>query len=1257
MKKFFIMLFLLLAAFVALVFTAPFFLDDAAFEKRFVENFEAVTGRKVAVDGEFRIRVFPSPSLDVQKVRIIASEDAQDTDLLYVERLNAELDLTNFLFGGVQVTRAKLINPVINLEITPEGEASWMMDFFRTPDMQLAGDNYIDKGVSLKSVDIENGILNFKDTVSGFSSTISGLYGDFVADTLRGPYRFDGNFSLFGETTSLAVSLDRLQEQNPSEFNVMIAKGDAESSLSMSGSLMVEGGKFNMSGNISVEIGKPLLLFSDILAKVKLAEDFSNPMAANLSFAVTKGQIKITDIVFKQGDASAVGDGVFLLTGANGDENTRRLSMSFIANKFKLDPILELIYAASEGETPLQLPRSAVFGFKSDVLGYKGGEVKNLAFKLDMDGDKITMKNIEATLPANATVKAQLAFVRGNGNGVKVATSGNVEFETQNFGEVAKWLSLPLLKDAKADSLLTARMTANVNGAGSVVSFDDLFLRVGTVSVTGSVGTDLSLPRDNVLLDIRVSDLDLEKYVVAKGQESPNKEAAILEQMQEILFDTAERLKVLNDFDVSGKIDVSRLSYGSKQIGRIIADVALKDGVLEVKELKASNLAGGTLGLTGALSGFGTNNLKLKDVVYTARLVNVASFLDEVGAGDLFDTIKFSNMQTEGTVNGDANSLSFKTTFESSGLNVSADGWLFLPFGKEATGRFQFAITQANAHNFMKLLAASYDLPQGFNGGVAIKGDASVKTGLAVIKDFDFMLGNERAVGALRLAKGNYIFNLSSDIVTATKYYIADSRAVSNKLGFGQYVAAFARNNNISAAWKVNKLIVDNDIFDDVNINAKVSDGKGNIAFKSLLGKGTVDASANMFFEGNTPVFSGNLAVKNMAFKALFPIYSVINVTAESADVKSSFRSFGRSVKELKDSVVADGQFVLQNGEIRAVGLNRAYTYLQDASGFDEKSADAFAVVFKTSDASYETAKGNFKMAGGRVAVTDGVISYMKGQEAKFEANYNMADKSVNARLAVDFAGDMPSYKVAITGAVDNPVYAFDNKQAVEVAAAQQKLQNESASEREARKQAEDLQKAKEAEARRISFDNALKDVKMAVAKAYKQASDADKMGVVATGMESIITSTKAVAEKMVAEFATLVDVSAKSEISDDDIALVGKVGEKLKEPIRQIEQNYGQVVMVAAKKLTKDYADSVAKFAEYAKSMDKANPYLPEVSAAAKIVDDANYDTQMALRIVNETKIYKDAEDAVSRAKRAYDKSKAAVDSIVKATGYTEGL
>ena len=1257
MKKFFIMLFLLLAAFVTLVFTAPLFLDDAAFEKRFVENFEAVTGRKVAVDGEFLVKVFPSPSLDVQKVRIIASEGAKDEDLIYVERLKADLDLTTFLFGGVQVTRAELINPVINLEITENGEVSWMMDFFRTPDMQLAGDNYVDKGVSLKSVGVENGVLNFKDAVSGFSSTISGLYGDFVADTLRGPYRFDGNFSLFGKTTSLAASLDRLQEQNPSEFNVMIARGDAESRLFTSGSLLVEGGKFNMSGNVSIDIGKPLQMFEGMPAKVKLADNFSIPMAANLSFVIAKGQVKITDIVFKQGDASAVGDGVFLLTAANGDENARRFSMSFIANKFKLEPILEFIRAAGEGTISLQLPKSAMLNFKSDTLNYKNGEIKNLAFKLDIDGNKIAMKDIEATLPANATLKGQLDFVHGDENGAKVATSGNIEFETQNFGEVAKWLSLPLLKDAKADSLLTARMTANVNGTGSVISFDGLSLRVGTVSVSGAVGTDLSLPRDNAVLDVRVSELDLEKYVDTKGAENPGENAAILERMQNVLLDAAARLKVLNTFDVSGKIDVGRLSYGSKQIGRIIADIALKDGMLEIKELKASNLAGGTLGLTGALSGFGTNNLKLRDVVYTARLVNVASFLDEFGAGDLFDTMKFSNMQTEGKITGDADSLSFKATFESSGLNVSADGWLFLPFGKEATGRFQFAMTQANAHNFMKLLAASYDLPQGFNGGVAIKGDASVKTGLAVIRDFDFMLGSERAVGALRLTKDNYVFNLSSDIITAAKYYAADSRVVASKLGFGQYLAAFARNNNINAAWKVNKLIVGSDIFDDVNINAKVSEGKGDIAFKALLGKGAIDASARMVFEGSTPVFSGNLAIKKMAFNALFPISSVINVTAENADVKAAFKSFGRSVKELKDSVTGEGQFVLQNGEIRAVGLNRAYTYLQDASGFDEKSADSFAVAFKTGDASYTTAKGSFKMAGSRVSVTDGVIDYMKGQAAKFEANYNMADKSLNARLAVDFDGNMPSYKVAITGTIDNPVYTFDNKQAVEVAATQQKLQNESASERAARQQAEDLQKAKEAEARRISFDNAFKDVKLAVAKAYKQANDAEKMGAVAAGMGSIITSTKAVAEKMVAEFAVLVDVSAKSDISDEDIALVGKVAEKLKEPIRQIEQNYGQVVMVAAKKLTKDYADSVAKFAKYAGDMDKANPYLPAVSAAAKIVDDANYDTQMALRIVNETKIYKDAEDAVSRAKRAYDKSKAAVDSIVKATGYTEGL
>ncbi len=1257
MKKFFIMLFLLLAAFMALVFTAPLFLDDAAFEKRFVEDFEAVTGRKVVVDGEFMIKVFPSPSLDVQKVRIIASEGAKDEDLLYVERLKAELDLTTFLFGGVEVTRAELVNPVINLEITPEGKASWMMDFLRAPDMQLAGDNYVDKGVSLKSVGIENGVLNFKDSVSGFSSTISGLYGDFVADTLRGPYRFDGNFSLFGETTSLAVSLDRLQEQNPSEFNVMIARGDAESRLSLSGSLMVEGGKFNMSGNVTMEIGRPLRMFNDVLAKVKSAGDLSAPMAANLSFVVAEGKIKITDVVFKQGDASAVGDGVFLLAAANGEDEARRLSMSFIANKFKLEPIFELIHAAGEGSVSLRLPKSAVLGFKSDVLSYKNGDIKNLSFKLDMDGDNITMKDIEATLPADATIKAQLAFVRGDDNGVKVATLGSIEFATQNFGEVAKWLSLPLLKDAKADSLLTARMTANINGSGAIVSFDDLALRVGTVSVTGSVGTDFSLPRDNVILDIRVSDLDLEKYVVTKGQENTGKEVAILERMQNALFDTAGQLKVFNDFDVGGKIDISRLSYGSKQIGRIIADVALKDGVLRINELKASNLAGGTLGLTGSLSGFGTNNLKLQNIVYTARLVNVASFLDEVGADDLFDTIKFSNMQTEGRVNGDANNLSFRATFESSGLNVSADGWLFLPFGKEATGRFQFAMTQANAHNFMKLLAASYDLPQGFNGGVSIKGDASVKTGLAVIKDFDFMLGNERAVGALRLAGDSYVFNLSSDIITAAKYYAADSRMGASRLGFGQYVAAFARNNNISAAWKINKLIVGSDIFDDVNVSAKVADGKGDIAFKALLGKGAIDALAKMAFEGSTPVFAGNLAVKGMSFNALFPISSVINVTAGSADVKATFKSFGRSVKELRDSVTGEGQFVLQNGEIRAVGLNRVYSYLQDASGFDEKSADAFATLFKTSDASYTVAKGNFKMAGSRVSVTDAAIEYMKGQEAGLEANYNIADKSLNARLDVDFGGNMPSYKVTITGAVDNPVYSFDNKKAVEVAAVQQKLQNESASERAARKQAEDLQKAKEAEARRISFDNEFKDVKMAVAKAYKQANDAEKMGAVATGMGSIIASTKAVAEKMVAEFASLVDVSAKSEISDEDIALVGKVAEKLKEPIRQIEQNYGQVVMVAAKKLTKDYADSVAKFAKYAADMDKANPYLPAVSAAAKSVDDANYDAQMALRIVNETKIYKDAEDAVSRAKRAYDKSKTAVDSIVEATGYTEGL
>ena len=133
-------------------------------------------------------KILPKPYLKATNVKIM-NVRGSDVPLVDIPNLVANLAFVPLLKGNFEVQRMKLQDPLINVEILPDGKLNWQSEL--TPEQRR---NVEDAKFALNSVSIQNAIVNYDDQIRDVGFKLENLNGEVSAQSVLGPYRFEGNY-------------------------------------------------------------------------------------------------------------------------------------------------------------------------------------------------------------------------------------------------------------------------------------------------------------------------------------------------------------------------------------------------------------------------------------------------------------------------------------------------------------------------------------------------------------------------------------------------------------------------------------------------------------------------------------------------------------------------------------------------------------------------------------------------------------------------------------------------------------------------------------------------------------------------------------------------------------------------------------------------------------------------------------------------------------------------------------------------------
>jgi uncharacterized protein involved in outer membrane biogenesis len=177
---------------VAGLLIGPSFFDWNSYKPQIASAVKDALGRKLKIVGDINLSILPIPSLSIQRVGLENVAGADNREMVAFDEVEVKVDVSALLQGKIAVKSVRLVRPIIALEITKDGRASWDIklpggdaapsDAKPAPSADAGSAGGFDVDVSLESLRIEEATISYFDARSGLSERT-----DAGRDALRHP--------------------------------------------------------------------------------------------------------------------------------------------------------------------------------------------------------------------------------------------------------------------------------------------------------------------------------------------------------------------------------------------------------------------------------------------------------------------------------------------------------------------------------------------------------------------------------------------------------------------------------------------------------------------------------------------------------------------------------------------------------------------------------------------------------------------------------------------------------------------------------------------------------------------------------------------------------------------------------------------------------------------------------------------------------------------------------------------------------------
>jgi len=817
----------LIVLLVAAVLIGPGLINWNDYKSEITKQVKNFTGRDLEIKGDIRITVLPSPAVVVHDVSISNMEGASAARMVSLKSAEVRIALAPLLGGQVKIQTVKLVEPVIALEVLPDGRQNWV---FEAPEAAASPSENASSGgqssASLNGSDagpafildnftIERGTLLYSDLTTGVNERVDAINAQIAAASLKGPFEIRGTMTARKIPLTYDLNIGAVIQDRTVPINVNVGVAPDQASFQIVGILLgltddprfkgnIKGGGNNLATLITAVSGER--------APELLAQTFG--IEAEISGSAAGGEVK--DLLLSIADSKATGDIAVEIAAktdfairlsatrfdidkwlAAANTNAAQVSKSSTASK----PAKKAKVASTKVELPPAVSEPAKLIIPADLNGsiilsvdtveYRDGIIRDFAINADVANSQVTLSQMSAQFPGGSDIAV---FGTVSAPGGEPNFVGEVETTVNDLRGVLTWLGTDLA-GVPSDRLRKLSLKSAVNATPKQVQVTGLDLRFDSSRLTGaatvalrkrpSLGVSVALDRINV-------DAYLPKSLPKKtNQAEPAPTTAKTTkskpaQPKENPQSPFESLGVLGAFDANLKAQVKSLVYHGEQIRDARIDGTLYNGNLELRRLSVGRFAGATANVTGKLNNLtglpSASGLRIK-----SSSKNLGPLMKFIGADTGLDMKKLGAFSMDSLVDGNLLKPKIKSLIKIAGASVNAVGNLsVLPI----SDMFDFKISakHTDAARLIRAFGTTYR-PSGKIGGLDVSFRAKGNPKSISLDGLQGRIGAATLGGNAALdlkgAKPKLTANLKTGALTVDPFLPATKKAGLDDLNWG----------------------------------------------------------------------------------------------------------------------------------------------------------------------------------------------------------------------------------------------------------------------------------------------------------------------------------------------------------------------------------------------------------------------------------------------------------------------------------------
>jgi len=683
---------------IAAVLVAPSFVDWNARKQQIAELVKDATGRDLTINGDIDVTILPRPALRVEDVRLSNASGANVSEMIRLPEARVSVAFGP-LFEGQVAAVVTLVRPIINLEKMAGGRSNWQFETSAatTEGTAAAGqstgaDDRLN--VKLDSFRIVDGTVSYLDSKNGSFERIEKLNSDISFDSLKGPFRLEGEAAIRGVPVTVESSTGRLKPEAPLPFLVEIKTPGGNTELRLRGSLSDPTGDPSVKAEMTATVDDPAALLRSTAggsAPAVMAQKLS--VQAGLDASAKTLALNAIEVEF--GEARVTGD-IKVDLG-----ETQKVSVVLRAGNLNLDAFLAGgsekaakaptgsdtdTQPADRGKASPQMKTSAAAGFElpsdveatldvaADVVQYEGSVIRSLTTKAVLKDGRIDVEDVSAVLPGNSTVGVKGAVVAANGDPqVDLRVTGR----SDNLREVLEWLNIDVAS-VPADRLRRFTMSTDVAGTPQNLTARNIVMKLDSSQISGGLALVL---RDKPAFGLRIAvdRLNLDGYLPPK--ESPiNVKPGAPPTKAEPADETPSYMKaieILNRFDANIDASINTIIVSRTPVSGLTLDFTVVNGGLDVRRFKVDDFAGVRADAKGKLNiATGQPSFEAEyqvDVTDTPRLVRF------LGNPQELRNRRFGRIAASGKGSGSLESLKLDTKLQAMGGTLTLNGSVAQP--------------------------------------------------------------------------------------------------------------------------------------------------------------------------------------------------------------------------------------------------------------------------------------------------------------------------------------------------------------------------------------------------------------------------------------------------------------------------------------------------------------------------------------------------------------------------------------------------